>query len=115
ASPRALARSYIDPYVDYTGRVTGYAVVDLRVLGTYDWRLAAINIWKVERQLLEHPHRRLYSSDARYTQLRHRSIASRQRHNGRKPLNYRGRNRWTEIPSEFTADATVTPRRSRAR
>ena len=30
ATPRALALSYVDPYVDYTGRVTGYAVVDLR-------------------------------------------------------------------------------------
>ena len=30
ATPRALALSYVDPYVDFTGRVTGYAVVDLR-------------------------------------------------------------------------------------
>ncbi len=30
ATPRALALSYVDPYVDYTGRVTGYALVDLR-------------------------------------------------------------------------------------
>jgi hypothetical protein len=29
ASPRALALSYADPYVDYTGRVTGFAVVDV--------------------------------------------------------------------------------------
>src|SRR5512134_150947 len=27
---RALAMSYFDPYIDFTGRVTGYAVVDLR-------------------------------------------------------------------------------------
>ena len=33
ATPRALALSYVDPYVDFTGRVTGYAVVDLRQLG----------------------------------------------------------------------------------
>ena len=26
-SPRALAESYFDPYIDYTGRVTGYSVV----------------------------------------------------------------------------------------
>ena len=36
---RALALSYVEPYVDFTGRITGYAVVDLRVLGRYDWRL----------------------------------------------------------------------------
>ena len=40
ATPRDLALSYVDPYVDYTGRVTGYAVVDLRVMG--DLRLAAV-------------------------------------------------------------------------
>src|SRR5687768_16704278 len=27
-TPRNLALSYVDPYVDYSGRVTGYAVVD---------------------------------------------------------------------------------------
>ena len=41
ATPRALALSYVDPYVDLTGRVTAYAVVDLRVMGTYDWRLSS--------------------------------------------------------------------------
>ena len=57
ATPRALALSYVDPYIDLTGRVTGYAVVDLRVMGTYDWRLADTNVWKVERMLLDYPHR----------------------------------------------------------
>jgi hypothetical protein len=70
ATPRALARSYIDPYVDYTGRVTGFAVVDLRLMGTYDWRLADTNVWKVERMLLDYPHRTLKSSDARFRFLR---------------------------------------------
>ena len=47
----------MDPYIDLTGRVTGYAVVDLRVMGNYDWRLADTNVWKVERMLLDYPHR----------------------------------------------------------
>ena len=63
ATPRALALSYVDPYVDFTGRVTGYAVVDLRVMGDYDWRLAETNVWKVERMLLDYPHRPIASSD----------------------------------------------------
>ena len=71
-TPRALALSYVDPYVDYTGRVTGYAVVDLRAMGTYDWRLASTNVWKVERVLLEYPHRAIRSSDARIDRLRNR-------------------------------------------
>src|SRR5215813_12156025 len=59
ATPRALPLSYFDPYIDFTGRIKGYAVVDLRVLGDYDWRLSEKNIWKVERVLLEWPHRRI--------------------------------------------------------
>src|SRR5262249_22874135 len=44
-SIRALAMSYFDPYIDFTGCLTGYAVFDLRRLGAYDWRLARKNIW----------------------------------------------------------------------
>src|SRR5947209_13519810 len=51
ATPRALAMSYFDSYIDFTGRITGYTVVDLRGMGTYDWRLADTNVWKVERVL----------------------------------------------------------------
>src|SRR5258707_7488891 len=29
ASPRTLALRYVDPYIDYTGRVTGFAVVNV--------------------------------------------------------------------------------------
>jgi len=100
ATPRALALSYFDPYVDLTGRITGYAVVDLRKLGTYDWRLADTNVWKVERMLLEYPHRPIRSSDGRVKALRKRYRAFKERF-GRKPLYYRGRERWTEIPVEF--------------
>lgn len=101
ATPRALALSYVDPYVDYTGRVKAYAVVDLRILGTYDWRLAETNVWKVERMLLDYPHRRIATSDVRYRWLLARYRKYRASHNGKKPLYYRGRERWTEIPAEF--------------
>ena len=64
ATPRALALSYFDPYIDFTGRITAYAVVDLQaMMGTYDWRLAETNVWKVERMLLDYPHRPIASSD----------------------------------------------------
>src|SRR6266581_1167195 len=42
-SARALAMSYFDPYIDFTGCLTGYAVFDLCRLGTYDWRLSRRN------------------------------------------------------------------------
>ena len=101
ATPRALALSYFDGYIDFTGRIKAYAVVDLRVLGSYDWRLADQNIWKVERLLLDWPHRRIVSSDRRADRLRRRYRAFRAAH-GYKPWKYyRGRDRWTPLPPEF--------------
>lgn len=101
ATPRALALSYVDPYVDYTGRVTGYAVVNLaREMGSYNWRLSEMNVWKVERMLLDFPHRRIKTSDARFQRLRNWYRAYRAEH-GRKPLEYRGRDRWSALPPEF--------------
>jgi hypothetical protein len=101
ATPRALALSYVDPYVDFTGRVMGYAVVDLRTLGSYDWRLAETNVWKVERLLLDYPHRPIRTSDARFVRLRAWYRAYREAHGDRKPIDYRGRELWTELPTEF--------------
>lgn len=96
---RALALSYVDPYVDFTGRVTGYTVVDLRVMGDYDWRLSDRNVWKVERMLLDTPHRPIRSSDARIDRLRRWYRAYREQH-GRKPVEYPNRHTWTELPRE---------------
>ena len=101
ATPRALALSYFDPYIDFTGRVTGYAVVDLRVMGTYDWRVADTNVWKVERMLLDHPHRQIKSSNQRVNALRAKYRAFRKQFPHKKPLFYTGRQRWTELPEEF--------------
>jgi len=102
ATPRALALSYFDPYIDYTGRVTGYVVVNIAdLMGDYDWRLAATNVWKVERALLDYPHRRIASSDRRVDRLRERYKRFRREHGGRKPLFYRGREKWSELPSHF--------------
>jgi hypothetical protein len=100
-TPRDLALSYVDPYIDFTGRVTGYAVVDLRIMGNYDWRLSEQNVWKVERVLLDYPHRPIRSSDQRINALRKRYRAFKKQFPDRKPLYYRGRNRWSDLPSEF--------------
>jgi len=100
-SVRALALSYVDPYVDFTGRIKGYATVDLRILDGYDWRLAETNIWKVERLLLDYPHHPVRSSDRRIDRLRARYVAFRRRHPGIKPVYYTGLNAWTELPAEF--------------
>src|SRR5215213_2155648 len=100
ATPRALALSYVDPYIDFTGRITGYTVADLRQLGNYDWRLSPGNVWKVERMLLQLPHRPIRSSDARIDRLRKRYREYRARY-GRKPLYYPRMDRWTELPDDF--------------
>ena len=102
ATPRALALSYVDPYVDFTGRITGYTVVDLRILGRYDWRLSSGNVFKVERMLLEYPHRRLHTSDRRVARLRARYRAFKAKHPDRRPVYYRNRDRWSALPAEFT-------------
>lgn len=101
ATPRALALSYFEGYIDFTGRIKAYAVVDLRVLGRYDWRLGDTNLWKIEQLLLDWPHRRISSSDRRAERLRRRYRAFREAH-GYKPWKYyRGLERWTPIPEEY--------------
>ncbi|HLG13521.1 MAG TPA: hypothetical protein VJH03_03205 [Blastocatellia bacterium] len=77
---RDLVMSYFDPYIDKSGRITGYAVADLRDLGDYDWRLSRRNVWKVERYLQEIPHNDIQSSDLRYRKWRRRYIEYRKLH-----------------------------------
>jgi len=72
---RALAWSYVDPFVDRTGRVKGYGVLDLREAEGPDWRRATGNVWRVERDLYAMPHRRLRASDARHERWKQRYLA----------------------------------------
>jgi hypothetical protein len=105
ATPRALAKSYFDPYVDQTGCVTAFAVVDLDAnFGNYDWRLSEKNVWKVERMLIDYPHEKLPIDRNRVRRLRARYRAFCQAYPGRKPLRYAGRIRWTALPDEFMKD-----------
>ena len=101
ATPRALAASYLDEYVDLSGRITAFALVDLRVMGRYDWRLSETNVWKVERMLLDTKHQPLRMPEARFREFRRRYREFKERHPHRKPLFYEGRNRWTPIPKQF--------------
>lgn len=101
ATPRALALSYMEGYIDYTGRITGYEVFDLRMLDPYQWRLASGNVWKVERLLLESPHRPIASSDARIDAMRRRYREFRAKHNYKPWKSFKGQSRWTPLPPEF--------------
>jgi hypothetical protein len=101
ATPRALALSYADEYIDFTGRVKAYGVVDLRVMEPYDWRLSEKNVWKVEQMLIDWRHRRIRTSDEKTDALRRRYRAFREAH-GYKPWKYyKGRERWMPLPPEF--------------
>ena len=103
ATPRALAQSYFEGYIDFTGGITAYGVADLRVLAPYDWRLSPKNVWKVEQFLIDLPHRRLAYSAQRTEALRRRYAAFREAH-GYKPWKYyKGKDRWMPLPPEFAA------------
>ncbi len=101
-SLRALARSYYDGYVDYTGRLKGFGLADLSTtLAGYDWRLSTKNVWKVERMLIDFPHKKIKSSDRRYRQLLKKYREYRASHDDRKPVYYRGREKWEPLPQAF--------------
>jgi hypothetical protein len=101
ATPRALALSYVESYVDFTGGIKAYAVVDLRVMGEYDWRLSEKNVWKVEQMLLDWPHRRLIPSREKIAAMRRRYSQFRKIHAYKPWKYYKGRDRWTPLPREF--------------
>ena len=63
-------------------------------LGGYDWRTAEWNMWKVERFLIEHPHRAIRTSDARYRKLRAAYRAYIEHHPPTGTPHTRGRRYW---------------------
>jgi hypothetical protein len=103
-SPRTLAMSYIEGYVDYTGRLQGYGVCNLdEALPDYDWRLTTKNVWKVENLLIDWPHEKFTTSNTRYRALLAYYKEYRATHNDEKPWRHlRGRERWTPLPKAFT-------------
>jgi hypothetical protein len=94
ASPRALALSYMDPFVDKTGRLVGWGLADLRELGAYDWRFSLRNVWKVERWLIDYPHQKVRMGERRYRQFHARYLKYLSDHDGRKPSYYDSRPNW---------------------
>lgn len=102
ATVRGLAFSYLDEYVDYTGRLRGYGVANLaEAMGRYDWRWTSGNVWKVEQMLIDWPHVTLPSSDDRYRALKRKYRHFRKANEDRKPLFYRGREKWSPLPAEY--------------
>lgn len=85
-SVRHLAWSYVDPYVDETGRVNGYATFDLRSLcATSSWALSSRNLWRIERVLLANEVTPLRASDSRHERRLARYRAWKRAHAGEEP------------------------------
>ena len=99
-SVRALVASYIDEYVDATGCIQGFAHIDLRKFGAIDWRFSKKNLWALERALIKLRHTRIKVPPRRVRNMRTRYLAYREKYR-KKPLFYRHRRNWSEIPREF--------------
>lgn len=93
-SVRDLAWSYFDPFVDFSGRLKGYAVTSLYDLGDYDWRFSPRKMIKIEDHLRAIPHRPLRSSDQRYQKLLERYHRYKKRYPDRSPAYYDSRGNW---------------------
>jgi hypothetical protein len=91
---RDLVMSYFDAYIDKSGRITGYAVADLRELGNYDWRLSVKNVWKVERYLQEIPHKKINGSDTRYQKCLRRYLKFHQQYPNQSPDYFSNKHLW---------------------
>ena len=79
-SVRDLAMTYVEPYVDFTGRLEGYGVGTLYDLKDYYWRFSPKNVWKVERYLIDMPHKKYRMSEPRYQRALRRFKAFRARY-----------------------------------
>jgi hypothetical protein len=91
---RQLVMSYVDPYVDGSGRITGYGVADLRTLVKSDWRLSTQNVWEVECALIKMPHRKIQTSNRRYQTMLRQFLAFRKKHPDRPATFYSNRPLW---------------------
>ena len=91
---RDLVMSYFEPYVDLTGRITGYGVGHLYELGSYDWRFSMKNIWRVERYLQDIPHTPIHSSESRYEKAHRTYLEFHRKHPDRSPDYFANRPLW---------------------
>jgi hypothetical protein len=91
---RDLVMSYVDPYVDGSGRITGYGVADLRTLVRGDWRLSTGNVREVERTLIKMPHKKIRTSNRRYRAMLRQFKAFRRKHPTEPATFYSNRHLW---------------------
>jgi len=82
-SLRDLAWSYYDPYVDQSGKLVRYQLLNLDDTKC-DWRASKRNVWKAENYIIRLKHKPLKSSKNRYKKLfadyKERGPMPRQKH-----------------------------------
>ena len=91
---RDLVMSYVDPYVDGSGRVRGFGVADLRTLVKCDWRLSTKNVKEVERALIKMPHKSIKTSDRRHDAILRQFRAFRKKYPDKPATFYSNRHVW---------------------
>lgn len=93
---RHLVMSYYDPYIDSTGRITAYALADLRDITRCNWRFSQRNVWKVERHLIDLPHTTLRVSSRRYQRMLKMYHEFRRRYPNKPVTHYSKTHLWVE-------------------
>ncbi len=91
---RQLVMSYADPYVDGSGRIVGYGVLDLRTLQSCNWRLSPRDVWAVEQALIRMPHKKIKTSDRRYRAVLKKFQAFRTNYPQRPATFYANKHQW---------------------
>lgn len=66
---KSLVKSYYDPYVDKTGRITAWQVAHLDEVNC-NWRSSRRNVWKLENHLLEIKHHKYLTNRKHFNHLR---------------------------------------------
>jgi hypothetical protein len=84
-SVRDLAWSYVDPFVDTTGRVLSYAILDLRTVRGRDWRSDRLSLRRLDRALDAAPMHPLRTSDRRHESARRKYLKWKEQHPGIEP------------------------------
>ena len=100
--PARVALSYVEATSTTPGGCAATASpISTRRCPDYDWRFSLKNVWKVEQLLIEWPHRKIKTSDARTAPCSRDTSRSGKRY-GRKPWRYyNGRESGCPFPRNF--------------
>lgn len=89
-----LVQSYVDTYIDGSGRLIGFGTLDLRSLTRCDWRFSLRNVRKVERALIHMPHRKFSTSERRFRRALRKYQEFRRAHPEEPATYYENRHLW---------------------